>query len=96
MRVAPDDGNPWPSWSLVTTQDFSAGGTLFVYDQPVREGQRLFVRLQFADRQIECKARVIRFSGSKPLLNVAVAFEWVHEKDRQAVDEFATRYLEKK
>jgi len=96
MRVAPDDGNPWPSWSLVTTQDLSAGGALFTFDQAVTVGKRLFCKLHFADHIIDCKATVIRFTGQKGLVEVAVTFEWASEKDRQAVETFAKLYLEKK
>ena len=96
MRVAVDDGNPWPNWSLVTTSNLSVGGTLFIFDQPVKVGQSLFCKLHFADRQIDCKAKVIRFVGTfqKPLVQVAVGFEWESEKDRVYVEEFAKRYKE--
>ncbi len=98
MRVAIDDGNLWPNWSLVTTGNFSAGGALFVFDQPVKEGQKLYCKLHFFDRQIDCRARIIRFMPGfqKPLLQVAVSFEWDNEKDRHFVEEFSKSFQEKK
>lgn len=95
LRVTPADGNPRPVWSLVTTQDFSVGGTVFLYDRPVREGDILSCKLQFADKQMQCKAHVIRFTGRNTMWQVAVAFDWESEKDRQAIEELAKNYLEK-
>ena len=90
LRVAVDDGNLWPKWSLVTTHNLSAGGALFIFDQPVKEGQGLHCRLHFVEREVECKARVIRCTHGfqKPLVEVAVAFEWATESDRVFVADF--------
>jgi hypothetical protein len=91
MRVAVDDGNPWPKWSLVTTGNVSAGGALFVFDQPVKKGQLLYCKLHFLDRLIDCRARVARLTPGfqKPLLELAVIFEWESEKDRLYLEEFS-------
>ena len=98
MRVAVSDGNPWPNWSLVSTRDFSAGGALFILDQPVAEGQTLLCKIHFVGREIVCKAKVIRLTPTfqKPLAEAAIAFEWEDEKDRHYVDDFAKKYIEKK
>ena len=96
MRVAVDSGVQWPVWSLVTTQDFSAGGALFTFDQPVTAGQKLVCKLHFADHIIDCKGKVIRFTGQKGLIQVAMAFEWANESDRRAVEEFAKTYSDRK
>ncbi len=97
MRVALDDGNPWPRWSLVTTHDFSAGGALFTVDQPFVQGQALLCKIHFVARQIDCKAKVIRLSAAfqKPLIQAAVAFEWGDEKDRHYIEDFAKHYVPK-
>ena len=97
MRVAVDDGNPWPRWSLVTTHDFSAGGALFTVEQPLKKGQHLVCKIHFVNREIDCKAKVIRMSEAfrKPLFQAAIAFEWADEKDRHYVEDFAKQYLEK-
>ena len=97
MRVAVDDGNPWPRWSLVTTHDFSVGGALFTVEQPLKKGQTLLCKIHFVNRQIDCKAKVIRLSEAfrKPLYQAAIAFEWANEKDRGYVEDFAKHYIEK-
>lgn len=98
MRVAVDDGNPWPRWSLVTTHDFSAGGALFTVDQPLKKGQNLVCKIHFVTRQIDCKGKVIRLSDTfqKPLYQAAISFEWLDEKDRHYVEDFAKQYIEKR
>jgi len=98
MRVAIDDGNPWPRWSLVTTHDFSVGGALFTVDQPLKKDQSLLCKIHFVTRQIDCKAKVIRLSDAfqKPLFQVGISFEWADEKDRAYVEDFAKNYIEKK
>jgi hypothetical protein len=94
MRVAVDDGNPWPRWSLVTTHNLSAGGALFTFDQPVKEGERLRFKLHFLDREIDCSGSVIRFEpgSQKPLVHMAVSFDWKNEKDREFIEEFSRNH----
>ena len=98
MRVAVDNGNPWPRWSLVTTHDFSAGGALFTVDQPLKKDQDLVCKIHFVTRQIDCKGKVIRLSEAfrKPLYQVAITFEWADEEDRRYVEDFAKHYIEKR
>ena len=98
MRVAVNDGSSWPKWSMVSTRDFSAGGAFFIMDQPVKPGQALLCKIHFGEREIECKATVIRLTPTfqKPLSEAAVSFDWTNEQDRQYVDEFAKKYLEKR
>ena len=98
MRVAVDDGNPWPRWSLVTTHDLSAGGALFTVDQPLKKGQFLVCSIHFVNRQIECRAKVTRLSEvyQKPLFQAGIAFVWADEKDRLYIEDFTKQYLERR
>jgi hypothetical protein len=94
MRVALNDGNPWPRWSLVTTHNLSAGGASFTFDQSAKEGDSLVCMLHFVDRVIECKAKVIRLEEGtqKPLLRIAVTFEGVSKENQEFIEDY-TRSL---
>lgn len=94
IRVARDNGDPWPSWSLVTTQDISVTGALFTFDQEAKPGDKLFMDIHFGEKIIECKAKVNRIvAGSrKPLLRLAVTFEGLSEADKKHMDDFVKEY----
>lgn len=88
MRIAVDDGNPWPNWSLVSTHNLSAGGALFTFDQKVQAGQSLLCKLHFLDHEIDCRARVIRFEPGyqPPLVHLAVLFEGLTDQQKALVE----------
>jgi len=90
LRVTVDDGNPWSRWSLVMTHDLSVGGALFTIDQDVTEGQPLYFRLNFPDREIDCRGKVVRLipGFKKPLTQLAVSFQWANAVDHDYVKEY--------
>ena len=91
LRVAYGDKGPWPTWSLVTAQDLSAGGVTFMCDQPFQKGDHLFFNIQFMGRVIECRGRVVR-AVSKPgqmLVVLAAVFEGLSETDREYITHFS-------
>ena len=94
MRVRADLKSIVPVWSLVTTQDLSAGGALFTMDQNVHLKEQLMIKIHFLDRVIECKARVVRLTPGfqRPLLQVGVLFEDMPEKDKEFIVNFCGTY----
>lgn len=98
MRVAVDDGGPWPRWSLVTTHNLSAGGALFTFDQPVKVGDRLSINIHFLDYEIDCKGRVIRFEPAyrEPLCHLAVLFEGLGTVEKEAIQKVSAQVNERR
>ena len=94
MRISVAQKGHAPVWSLVSTHDLSAGGALFTLDQNVKEGDRLWVKIHFLERVIDCKARVVRFTPGfqKPLVHVGVVFEALEEKDKEFIENFCGHF----
>ena len=97
MRVRADLKSIVPTWSLVTSQDLSAGGALFTMDQQVQIKDLMQIKIHFLDRVIECNARVARITPGfqKPLIQVAVVFEAMQPKDKEFIEQFCLTYKQK-
>ena len=97
LRVTVDEGNRGWGWSLVMTHDLSIGGALFTIDQELKEGQRLYFRLNFPDREIDCRGKVVRVipGFKKPLTQLAVSFEWASSSDSDFVKKYTDQFKEK-
>lgn len=97
MRVRADLKSVVPVWSLVTTQDLSAGGALFTMDQVVHLKEQMAIKIHFLDRVIDCYGRVARLTPGfqKPLVQVGVVFESMQEKDKQFIEQFCSAFKQK-
>ncbi len=96
LRVAIDDGNPWPRWSLVTTHNISATGVSFTFDQAAKSGDILLLKIHFVDRVIDCKAKVSRISPGfqKPLVQLAATYMDLGDVDAKFIESFVKDYKE--
>lgn len=77
-------------WTLVTTQNFSAGGVLFTYDKKISEGTKLHLKMHFPDRAIGCDAVVHRTlpGAQEPLVNVAASLEGLNPMDKEIIESY--------
>ncbi len=94
MRVGTQLENLFPVWSLVSTHDFSAGGALFTMDQQVKEGDRVWIKIHFLERVIDCRGKVVRLAPGfqKPLVRVGVVFESLSDEDREFIERFCVQF----
>ena len=92
LRVAFGNKGPWPTWSLVTAHDLSAGGVTFMCEQPFQVGDLLFLNIQFMSREIECWGKVIRstYKPGKTLVELAVRFKGLSARNREYIAHFSS------
>lgn len=92
LRVAADGTSAIaPEWTLVTSQNLSAGGVLFTYDRALKAGTSLAFKIHFPDhRSIDCNGKVFRVSArsEKPLVSVAASLEGLGERDRDFIEQY--------
>ena len=70
-------------WTLVTSQNLSAGGVLFTYDRVLKKGTPLNFTIFFPDHSVKCKGEVHRSvaAAQEPLVDVAASIEGLPQKD---------------
>ena len=75
-------------WTLVTTRNVSAGGVLFTYDRPLKEGTPLAFTIHFPDHAVKCKGQVFRTSPGeqKPFVSVAASLVGLGQRERDFLE----------
>ena len=78
-------------WTLVTSRNLSAGGVLFTYDRPLKEGTPLAFTIHFPDHAINCKGQVYRASPGerKPFVSIAASLEGLGQRERDFLEKNA-------
>ena len=93
LHVSPEGGDETTTsqWTLVTSKNISAGGVMFTYDRPLEIGTKIFFKIFFPERSIQCSGVVHRTHPSvlEPLVNIAVRLDGFGRGDL----EFIERYL---
>jgi type II secretory ATPase GspE/PulE/Tfp pilus assembly ATPase PilB-like protein len=80
---------------LSVTKDISAGGLLFVSDEPVSIGSilELKIELPYAEEPIECLARVVRIDEQEKKYNIAVCFLDITNAERARLNKYVETEL---
>ena len=78
-------------WTLVTSKNMSAGGVLFTYDRPLKEGTSLAFTIHFPDHTVKCKGQVSRTSpgDQKPFISIAASLEGLGQRERDFLEKNA-------
>lgn len=84
-------------WSHCTIHNLSVSGVLFTYDRPVAEGARLYLKIDFPGRVVECLGRVARIVGSErgQIQDLGVQFIHLQEGDREFIERYVADYPKK-
>jgi hypothetical protein len=72
-------------WDVVSVLNLSASGLYFIFDKPIKSGDRLHVKLHFFDRIIECVGKVVRpeVPDEADFKSVAVHFQGLSASDEK-------------
>ena len=92
FRVRQDEefSDVFGGWNIVTAEDLSARGTLFIYDQQLEVGAILELKINFPafENPITCKAKVVRVEQLKhsAFYHVAIMFTAIDGKEKKILN----------
>ena len=90
LRVSLQEKDGAPEWTIVTSKNVSASGILFGYNQRLKQGTPLYLRIHFPDHSIDCTATVRRTSPGiyEPLNDVAVSLKGLEKNERELIESY--------
>jgi len=88
IHVRPHE-EPSSDWHLAAVLNMGAGGALFYYNQKVKSGTKLDIRIDISSskKSINCVAEVVRVisAGGGEMFLTAVVFKTISEGDRDVI-----------
>ena len=95
FRIKPeeDTGAIFPGWDVVTTQNLSAGGILFNYDERIELTSLIDLRVNFPTIKgtMDCTGRVLRVEEvpRSSRVRIAAVFTDIDQEVKKDVEEYA-------
>jgi len=92
FRVHQDDdfSDVFGGWNIVTAEDLSAGGALFIYDQQLEVGSMLDLKINFPafENPITCNAKVVRVEQLKhsAFYHIAIMFTDIKDNEKEILN----------
>ena len=92
FRVRQDEAfsDVFGGWNIVTAEDLSAGGALFIYDQQLEVGAVLDLKINFPafENPITCNAKVVRVEQLKhsAFYHIAIMFTDIKDNEKEILN----------